>query len=124
MKAKIVVFLLTVGAFVITGCAGTQTAVNRFGNALPTVNPGVIESEITPVFFPKLGFNDFQPGLLTTSSGPQYNLGTLTLPLFKDTQFTQKPLGVIFPYNKDASLTLFRYNNFQFKLVPMINGAY
>jgi hypothetical protein len=137
MKTKIAIFALTVGAFIITGCAGTQAAVDRFGNTQPSiqafepsVNASVIESETKPFFIPNnqigtlsfFGFNDFQAGQMPLTFGLPYNLGGLTL--FNGTWLTQKPFGVVFPYNQDASLSLFKSNDFQIKIMPMMNGRF
>jgi hypothetical protein len=135
MKTRIALFVLAVGAFAIAGCAGTPAAVDRFGNMQPSiqtfepaVNTGTIESETGPFFIPNnqintlFWFNDFQIGQMPMTFGLPYNLGGLTL--FNGTQLMEKPLEVVFPYNQDASLTLFRFNDFQFKLMPMTDGRF
>ena len=122
MKTKIAIFLLTVGVFTATGCAGTQVAVNRYGITQPSiqvlqppVNNGVLEPGIRPLFIPNnqfgssFGFNDFQSGLTPFAFGLPYNLGSLTI--FNGTRF-----------NPDYSLTLFRFSNLQFKFMPAMDG--
>jgi hypothetical protein len=137
MKTKIAIIALTVGAFIVTGCAGTPVAVDRFGNTQPSIqvlqppiNTNVIESETKPFFIPNnqigtvnfFGFNDFQAGQMPLTFGLPYNLGGLTL--FNGTWLMQKPFGVVFPYNQDASLSLFKSNDFQIKLMPMTGGRF
>jgi hypothetical protein len=120
MKTKIAIFLVTMGVFAITGCAGTQVAVNRFGITQPSIqifqpqrNHGAIESEIRPFSIPSnqfgssFGFNNFQSELTPSAFGLPY--GSLTL--FNGIQI-----------NPDYSLTLFKFNNLQFKFMPAMDG--
>lgn len=129
MKTRIALFALTVGVFAITGCAGTQVAVDRFGNMQPSiqnfepqVNTGMVNNQIGTLSL--FGFNDFQAGQIPTMTlGLPYNFGG-SLTLFNGTQLMEKPLEVVFPYNQDASLTLFRFDNLQIKIMPMMDGRF
>jgi hypothetical protein len=135
MKTRIALFALTVGVFAVTGCAGTQAVVDRFGMQ-PSVqrfetseNTGAVESETRPFFMPYnqfgalnlFGFNGFQAEQKPMTFKLPYIFGG-PLTLFNGTQLMQKPLEVVFPYNQDVSLTLFRFNDFQIKLMPMMDG--
>lgn len=138
MKTRIALFALTVGVFVVTGCAGTQVAVDRFGNMQPdiqrfepSVNTNVVESETRPLFMPDnqfgvfsmFGFNDFQARQMPmTFEFPHIFGGSLSL--INGTQLMQNPMQVVFLYNQDASLTLFRFSGFQIKVMPMMNGGF
>jgi len=100
MKTKIAI----VGVFAVTGCAGTQVAVNRFGDIQPSiqtyqppVNHDAIESEIRPFSIPNnqfgssFGFNNFQSELTPFAFVLPYNLGG-SLTLFNGTQLMQNRL--------------------------------
>ena len=136
MKTRIAFFALTVAVFAVTGCAGTQVAVGRFGmrpgvQRFEPENAGAAESETMPFFMPDnrfgvfsaFGFNDFQQVQKPAAFELPYAFGG-PLNLFSGTRLTQKPLQVVFPYNQDASLTLFRHNIFQIKLLPMTDGRF
>ena len=137
MKTRIALFALTVGVFAVTGCAGTQAAVDRFGmqpgiqRFEPSGNTGVVEFETRPFFMPYnqfgalglFGFNDFQAGQMPVTFEFPYIFGG-SLTLFNGIKLMQKPLEIVFPYNQDASLTLFRLNNFQIKIMPMMDSRF
>ena len=108
MKTSIALFALIASTLAIIGCAGTPVAVDRFSKVEPVIrayqpaanNGAVIKPEIRPFFIPN---NQF---------------GALNLP-----GFYYLPAFAL-PYNPDASLTLLRFNNFQFKLIPMAYGGF
>jgi len=94
MKIRIAIFALIVGAFAVTGCAGSPVAVDRFGNIQPN-------SQV------------FQP-LRENSALFNFN-GYWTNQMF---------MGFTLPYNQDRSLTLFNFNGFRVKLAPMVDGRF
>jgi len=107
MKTRIALFALAVGALAIIGCAGTPAAVDRFGNVQPDIqaykpptNMSDIETETRPLFMPG------------NRSGSFGAFG------FNYLQTWQTPVTFALPYNRDASLTVFKTDNFQIKLMP------
>jgi hypothetical protein len=145
MKTRIALFALAAGALAIAGCAGSPVAVDRFGNMQPVVqavetaaDAGVVEADTRPLLIPNnlfspfslYGFNDLSTGRTPTAT-PTAMPAAFVLPykpdgltLFNGTRLIEKPLEVVFPYNQDASLTLYRFNNFQIKLMPMKDGRF
>jgi len=109
MKTRIALFALAAGALVVIGCAGVPAAVDRFGNMQPDIQaPGLsadaggVETEIRPFFM---------PGYWPSSFGP---FG------FNYFQSWQPPMTFAFPYNQDSSITLFKSDGLQIKLMPAV----
>jgi hypothetical protein len=137
MKTRIALFALTVGVFAVTGCAGTQVAVDRFGiqpgiqRFETSENTGVVETETRSFFIPDnqfgalslFGFNGFQAEQKSVTFKLPYIFGG-PLTLFNGIQLMERPLEIVFPYNQDASLTLFRSNSIQIKIMPMMDGRF
>jgi len=114
MKTRIALFaFMAIGALAIIACAGTPVAVDRFGNTQPIVqvfeptsNTGAIGTGIKPFFFPNNLF------------------GTFNLSGFNYLNAEQKTDLFALPYNLDASLTVFKTDGFQIKLMPAQNGRF
>jgi hypothetical protein len=139
MKTRIALFALAAGALAIAGCAGSPAG--RFGNMQPVVqavvtaaDAGAVEADTRPLLFPNnlfspfslYGFNDLSTGRTPTAMPAAFVLPYKPdgLTLFNGTRLIEKPLEIVFPYNQDASLTLYRFNNFQIKLMPMKDGRF
>jgi hypothetical protein len=137
MKTRIALFALAAGALAIAGCAGSPAAVDRFGNMQPVVQAvvtaadvGAAEADTRPLLFPNnlfspfslYSFNDLSTGRTPAAFVLPYKPDGFTL--FNGTRLIEKPLEAVFPYNLDASLTLYRFNNFQIKLMPMKDGRF
>jgi hypothetical protein len=141
MKTRIALFALAAGALAIAGCAGSPAAVDRFGNmqlvvqAVETAaDAGAVEAGTRPLLLPNnlfspfslYGFNDLSTGRTPTAMPAAFVLPYKpdSFTLFNGTRLIEKPLEIVFPYNLDASLTLYRFNNFQIKLMPMKDGRF
>jgi len=140
MKSKIITFAFAMYAFFVIGCAGTQVAVDRYGNVQPAIqmyqqprdNNTVTEFEALSFDLQPnedsssiLGSNGLRINQLPMAFGLPYSMdSSITLFNFNGYWSKQMPMTFTLPYNQDWSLTLFNFDNLRFKLMPMTDGRF
>ena len=114
MKKKIATFVLTVSIFAISGCTGIPVIVDRYGNSQPNIQISLSSGKSSSV-------TEFEARTSFKSDIPVF-----PLTFFGSDAFLIKQIPMLFhlPYNQDSSLTLHRFNKFQVKFMPMINGSF
>ena len=140
MKIRITAIAFAMCALFIIGCAGTQVAVDRYGNVQPSVQIYQLprdystgtEFEARPFDLQHnedsssmFSFNDLRINQMPMTFDLPYSLdSSVTLFNFNGYWTKQMPMTFTLPYNQDWSLTLFNFDNLRVKLMPMADGRF